>query len=74
MAFVYGPLMPMIFIYCFIGLLVLSITNHLRLAYSVRREPNYSQKLNRSLLMSLYIGPIGYCLVANVVYSNGEIF
>ena len=74
MAFVFGPLIPMMFIYCFIGLLVLSVTNHLRLAYSVRREPNYNQKLNRSLLMSLYIGPISYCLVANIVYSNGEIF
>ena len=74
MAFVFGPLIPMMFIYCFIGLLVLSVTNHFRLAYSVRREPNYNQKLNRSLLMSLYIGPISYCLVANIVYSNDEIF
>ena len=45
LAFVFGPSMPVIFIYSFFGLFILYITTRLRIAYSVRRFPNYDNKL-----------------------------
>lgn len=41
MAFVFGPYLPVLFLYGFIGMLILETTIRLRMAYSVRRFPKY---------------------------------
>lgn len=45
--FLFGPLLPQLFIYGFLGMLILDLTVRLRIAYSVRKFPKYDDKLNQ---------------------------
>jgi hypothetical protein len=75
MAFFFGPLQPVIFIYGLVGLVILSVTNKLKVAYSCKRLPNFDQTMNRSILIFMhYFGPVLYFLVAGVIYSNEQVF
>lgn len=69
-AFTFGPMMPILFLYALLGLVVLYVTAKLRIAYSVRRLPKYDQKMNKTLLTGLYYMPAVYCLSAAWLYSN----
>jgi hypothetical protein len=75
MAFFFGPLLPVIFIYCLVGLVILSVTNKLKVAYSCKRIPNFDQTMNGSFLIFMhYFGPVMYFLVAGILYSNEQVF
>lgn len=41
MAFTFGPLMPLMFLFSLMGLLILYVTLRLRIAYSIKRVPSY---------------------------------
>ena len=42
MAFTFGPLIPILFPYCLLGIVIQYATIRLRIAYSVRRVPIYN--------------------------------
>ena len=74
MAFLFGPMLPILFVYAFLGMLILYILLRVRLAYSVRRFPSYSQKQNKCMLYLLRYCPIIYTVVATWLYSNQQVF
>ena len=74
LSFLFGPLMPLVFVYGLIGLAILYITLKLRLAYSVKMFPAFDQKMNRVIMFSLYYLPLAYTVVAAWLYSNQQIF
>ena len=70
MAFVFGPFLPVMFVYALLGMLVLEVTNRLRIAYSVKRFPKYDEKVNLWMMTNLKIMPFAYSLMAINTYSN----
>ena len=75
MAFLFGPLLPVIFLYGLLGMFILYITLRLRIAYSDRRIPNYSSDTNEIFFKALGSGPpIAFILVSAWVYSNQQVF
>lgn len=70
MAFVFGPMIPLMFPMALLALMVLYAVVRLRVAYSVQRMPIYDQKANRSLLLALRYLPVVYCFMSAYLYSN----
>lgn len=70
MAFVFGPMIPLMFPLALLGLFVLLTSLKLRIAYSVKRIPVYDQNINRVLVLSLGYLPLIYLLFAAQLYSN----
>ena len=74
MAFTFGPLMPIFFIYAFLGLFILDVTLRCRIAYSVRRFPIYDQKMNKAMLVGMRYLPLIYYINSSWFYSNQQLF
>ena len=72
MAFTFGPAIPSLFLYAALGMVILYVTNRLRIAYSVRRLPNYGKELNSSIEQWLYYCPYAYALIGSWLYSNQQ--
>ena len=72
MAFTFGPAIPSLFLYASLGMVILYVTNRLRIAYSVRRLPNYGKELNSSIEQWLYYCPFAYALIGSWLYSNQQ--
>ena len=70
MAFLFGAMLPILFLYAFLGMLILYVTLRIRIAYSVRRFPNYNQKMSKCMLYVLRYCPLIYTIVAAWLYSN----
>lgn len=73
-AFTFGPLMPIFFIYAFLGLFILDVTLRCRIAYSVRRFPIYDQKMNKAMLFGMRYLPLIYYINSSWFYSNQQLF
>lgn len=75
MAFLFGPLLPIMFLYGLLGFVVLYATNRIRVAYSVRRIPDYGDRMNKCMMYSLMIfPPMAYITVSAWLYSNQQVF
>lgn len=70
MAFVFGPFLPVLFLYAFVGMIILDTTIRLRVAYSVKRFPKYSADINLYMLFLLRYFSLFYCVSAGAMYSN----
>ena len=73
MAFTFGPLLPVIFVYAFFGMVILYATLRLRIAYSVKRFPNYDRKMNKAMILCLRFCPLIYSLISGWLYSNQQV-
>lgn len=74
MAFLFGPLLPSLFLYGFFGMLILDLTVRLRIAYSVKKFPRYDDSLNQWNLFWLRESAVFYLISASYVYSNQHVF
>ena len=74
MAFIFGPLLPQMFLWAFVGMIILEVTNRLRLAYSVKRFPKYSEELNQWSMSGLKAASIGYLLIGSHLFANQQVF
>ena len=68
--FTFGPMLPLMFPFACIGMIILYTTIRLRIAYSVRRFPNYDNKMNKAMIVCLRACPIIYCGISAWLYSN----
>ena len=74
LAFLFGPMVPALFLYGFIGLLINDIIVRVRIAYTVRRFPKYDDNLNQMSLIGLSYSIFFYLISAFALYSNEQIF
>ena len=70
MCFTFGPMVPLIFILGFFGMLIEYATIRLRIAYSLKKFPSFDNKMNSALLKCLRLCPIIYCITSAWLYSN----
>lgn len=74
LAFLFGPLLPSLFIYAFFGFIILDTTVRLRIAYSVKRFPNYDDSLNQTNMIMISFSAYFYSITASELYSNKAVF
>ena len=72
LAFMFGPMLPVLFIYGFIGFLINDIIVRIRIAYTIRRFPKYDDSLNQLYTISSSV--IFYAFTSITIYSNDQIF
>ena len=70
LAFLFGPMLPVLFIYGFVGMLINDVVVRIRIAYTIRRFPKYDNNLNQLSLIGLSYSIIFYIVSAVVLYSN----
>ena len=70
MTFLFGAMLPILFVYAFLGMVILYVTLRVRIAYSVRRFPNYNPKMSNCMLSVLRYCPLIYTILAAWLYSN----
>lgn len=70
LAFMFGPLLPQLFLYGFLGMIILDQTVRLRIAYSVKRFPKYDDSINQTTILLISYGAYLYALVGSWLYSN----
>ena len=73
-AFMFGPMMPILFPIALLNLIIMYICEKLLVAYIYQRPPMYDQTLNEVTIRSLYGAPILYCVFACWVFSNQQLF
>ena len=66
----FGPLLPQLFLYGFLGFIILDQTVRLRIAYSVKRFPKYDDSINQTTILLISYGAYLYALVGSWLYSN----
>ena len=70
----FGPMLPQLFFYGFIGMLVLGVIMRIRIAYTVRKFPKYDNSLNKSILLLLSSCVFIYAYTSILIYSNEGVF
>ena len=73
-AFVFGPLLPIIFVYALVGLLILYVQLRVGIAYNHRRLPSYDNRAVRRMISGLLVLPFIYGVIAARVFSNQQAF
>ena len=74
LASLFGPMLPILFMYCFSGLLINDIVSRLRIAYTVKSFPKYEGIGNSYNLLGIALCIFVYACSAAVVYSDKQIF
>ena len=73
--FVFGPLIPMLFLLCLGSLCMLYLVERMAMIYSYRKPPMYDDQLNKFLLRLLALAPfLMYAPVSIWVFSNPAVF
>jgi len=67
-------MLPILFMYGFIGMLVNDVTTRMRIAYAVRKIPKYDGSQNKCILIGLSICIIFYANSSMMIYSSRHIF
>ena len=74
MTFIFGPMLPALFLYGLLGLIILYVTIRVRIAYFVRLDLNVHQDMNYKMLGSLEFNPLLFIGVSAWLYSNQQMF
>lgn len=69
-AMVFGPIIPILFLYCLACLCSLYLVERIAMIYSYRKPPMYSDNITVFLIRLLGFAPICYALLASWAYSN----
>ena len=70
LAFLFGPMLPVLFIYGLIGMLINDVVVRIRIAYTMRRFPKYNNSLNQINLIGLSLSIFSYIFSGVALYSN----
>ena len=70
LAFLFGPMLPVLFIYGLLGMLINDVIVRIRIAYTIRRFPKYDNSLNQINLIGLSFSIFFYLFSGNALYSN----
>ena len=73
-AFIFGPMLPFMFVIAFCSLVVLYITERLCMAYAYRVPPNYDSEINDKVTSFLKYAPILFVLSSVWTFSNVQVF
>ena len=74
MACLFGPLLPILFVIGFFGMLITDVVTRIRIAYSVKSFPKYDRKPNFIMLIGLSLCVFVYAISSLVTYSSREVF
>lgn len=74
MAFVFGPLIPIIFVYALVGLIILYVQLRVGIAYNHRRVPSYDNRSVRRMISGLPVLAFIYGVISARVFSNQQAF
>ena len=67
---VFGPMIPILFLFCLLALISLFLVERLAMAYAYRKPPMYEDDITVLLLRALALAPIMYSLSAVWCFSN----
>ena len=70
----FGPMLPVLFLYGFLGLIILYVTIRVRIAYFLRLDLNVHQDVIFNLLVTLEYSPLIYMGISAWLYSNQQMF
>ena len=73
-AFMFGPLMPILFLSATASLGCLYIVEKMCMGFAYRKPPMYDDELIRFVLKMLSYAPLLYALMACWVFSNQQVF
>lgn len=73
-AMVFGPLLPILFVYCLLALISLFLVERCAMTYAYRKPPMYEDDITILILRCLALAPIFYALVALWGFSNQQVF
>ena len=73
-AFMFGPLLPILFLSCTASIGCLYLVEKLTMAFAYRMPPMYDDELITFVLCMLSYAPLLYALMACWVYSNQQVF
>ena len=68
--FIFGPGMPILFIFGFGIMSVMYIVEKWSLARYYRQPPNYSEKMNQDVIDVIAFGPMLYALFGLLFFNN----
>lgn len=73
-AIVFGPLIPILFLYCLLALISLFLVERAAMTFAYRKPPMYEDDITILILRCLALAPIFYALVALWAFSNQQVF
>ena len=68
--FIFGPLMPLMFVMAFFSMFIYYTQERMRMAYSYMKPPMYDSTMNQTTLKVLILAPWLYVLSAMWTFSN----
>ena len=73
-AFFWGSIVPIMFLWCTLGLIIMYVVERLMIYYSYKRPPILDSSMTEAAIDILFFAPVPLCLVGSWAFSNRAIY